>query len=193
MVEHNLAKVRVASSSLVSRSDESRSDASLSGFFLSYNRKPNALVVESVDTQDLKSCDHCGRAGSSPARGTKIRVRNSSESLVLISDFFSFRGLFSFSFCFSPPQDLSVSNHHCWVRTFQTFAYRFSLFWRLPGGSALLHHRSPGFPLYLLVHSALLHSPKGCRSHPWRGPIRREVFQIRMGWFFHCDISPPTA
>jgi hypothetical protein len=31
-----------------------------------------ALVVELVDTQDLKSCDHCGRAGSSPARGTQI-------------------------------------------------------------------------------------------------------------------------
>jgi hypothetical protein len=30
----------------------------------------DALVVELVDTQDLKSCDHCGRAGSSPARGT---------------------------------------------------------------------------------------------------------------------------
>ena len=27
-------------------------------------------MVELVDTQDLKSCDHCGRAGSSPARGT---------------------------------------------------------------------------------------------------------------------------
>ena len=28
-------------------------------------------MVELVDTQDLKSCDHCGRAGSSPARGTQ--------------------------------------------------------------------------------------------------------------------------
>ena len=27
-------------------------------------------MVKSVDTQDLKSCGHCGRAGSSPARGT---------------------------------------------------------------------------------------------------------------------------
>ena len=87
MVEHNLAKVRVASSSLVSRSYESRGDASLSGFFLSYNRKPNALVVESVDTQDLKSCDHCGRAGSSPARGTN-QSEKQSESKVWNSDFF---------------------------------------------------------------------------------------------------------
>ncbi len=28
-------------------------------------------MVELVDTQDLKSCGHCGRAGSSPAPGTK--------------------------------------------------------------------------------------------------------------------------
>ena len=32
-----------------------------------------ALVVELVDTQDLKSCDHCDRAGSSPARGTNFK------------------------------------------------------------------------------------------------------------------------
>ena len=39
-------------------------------------------MVELVDTQDLKSCDHCDRAGSSPAPGTiefKImRVRSDS-------------------------------------------------------------------------------------------------------------------
>lgn len=29
-----------------------------------------ARVVELVDTQDLKSCGHCARAGSSPAPGT---------------------------------------------------------------------------------------------------------------------------
>ena len=40
LVEHNLAKVRVASSSLVSRSFK------------------EARMVESVDTQDLKSCGH---------------------------------------------------------------------------------------------------------------------------------------
>jgi hypothetical protein len=32
-------------------------------------------VVELVDTQDLKSCDHCGRAGSSPARGTEKALK----------------------------------------------------------------------------------------------------------------------
>jgi hypothetical protein len=44
LVEHDLAKVGVASSSLVSRSFK------------------EARMVESVDTQDLKSCDHwlCG-------------------------------------------------------------------------------------------------------------------------------------
>ena len=31
---------------------------------------PNARVVELVDTRDLKSLDHCDRAGSSPAPGT---------------------------------------------------------------------------------------------------------------------------
>ncbi len=30
----------------------------------------DARVVELVDTQDLKSCDHCDRAGSTPAPGT---------------------------------------------------------------------------------------------------------------------------
>src|SRR5690554_5602796 len=35
----------------------------------------SARVVELVDTQDLKSCGHCGRAGSIPAPGT-----NQSES-----------------------------------------------------------------------------------------------------------------
>ena len=52
LVEHNLAKVGVAGSSPVFRSKD-------------------AAVVESVDTQDLKSCDHCDRAGSSPACGTQ--------------------------------------------------------------------------------------------------------------------------
>ena len=55
LVEHDLAKVGVASSSLV---------------FRSYHFDKGALVVELVDTRDLKSRDHCGRAGSSPARGT---------------------------------------------------------------------------------------------------------------------------
>ena len=34
-------------------------------------RIKNALVVELVDTQDLNSCDHDGRAGSNPVLGTK--------------------------------------------------------------------------------------------------------------------------
>ncbi len=52
LVEHNLAKVRVASSSLVFRSKDAR-------------------MVESVDTRDLKSLGHCGCAGSSPASSTR--------------------------------------------------------------------------------------------------------------------------
>ena len=39
----------------------------MSGFFLS---ECFARMVESVDTQDLKSCGHCGRVGSSPTPGT---------------------------------------------------------------------------------------------------------------------------
>jgi len=39
----------------------------LRGFFI----KSPARMVELVDTQDLKSCDRRGRAGSSPALGTK--------------------------------------------------------------------------------------------------------------------------
>jgi len=60
LVEHDLAKVGVAGSSPVFRS-----------FFITYlliNKK--AQVVELVDTQDLKSCEHCARAGSIPAPGT---------------------------------------------------------------------------------------------------------------------------
>ena len=52
LVEHDLAKVGVASSSLVFRSKVAR-------------------MVESVDTRDLKSLGHCGCAGSSPASSTK--------------------------------------------------------------------------------------------------------------------------
>ena len=51
MVEHDLAKVGVASSSLVSRSNPSPKER---GYFLKYNSI--ARVVELVDTQDLKSC-----------------------------------------------------------------------------------------------------------------------------------------
>ena len=34
-----------------------------------------ARMVESVDTQDLKSCGHCGCVGSSPTPGTKASNR----------------------------------------------------------------------------------------------------------------------
>lgn len=61
LVEHDLAKVRVAGSSPVFRSKPRQ------GFFIIND----ARVVELVDTKDLKSFGHCGRAGSSPASGTK--------------------------------------------------------------------------------------------------------------------------
>ena len=56
MVEHNLAKVRVAGSSPVFRS--------------TLREEVDARMVESVDTKDLKSFGHCGCAGSSPASST---------------------------------------------------------------------------------------------------------------------------
>ena len=59
LVEHDLAKVGVAGSNPVSRSVDLT------------QRHIYARVVELVDTQDLKSCDHRGRAGSSPASSTK--------------------------------------------------------------------------------------------------------------------------
>ena len=34
----------------------------------------DARVVELVDTQDLKSCDHCDRIGSIPIPGTDIKL-----------------------------------------------------------------------------------------------------------------------
>ena len=88
LVEHDLAKVGVAGPNPVFRSKPSN----IRGFFyptLSHMLTPHththththtlfALVVELVDTQDLKSCDHCGRAGSSPARGTEISQKPTS-------------------------------------------------------------------------------------------------------------------
>ncbi len=53
LVEHNLAKVGVASSSLVFRSPLGCSNGGM------------------VDTRDLKSLGHCGCAGSSPASSTR--------------------------------------------------------------------------------------------------------------------------
>ena len=55
LVEHHLAKVGVAGSNPVFRSE---------------SKYTNAEVVELVDTLDLKSNGHYGRAGSSPAFST---------------------------------------------------------------------------------------------------------------------------
>ena len=74
LVEHDLAKVRVAGSSPVFRSKNPQQ-----GFF---NSK-DARVVELVDTKDLKSFGHCGRAGSSPASGTNKKKRLSLQPLFL--------------------------------------------------------------------------------------------------------------
>ncbi len=42
-----------------------------------------AQVVELVDTQDLKSCGHCGRSGSTPLPGTK-RVEKSTRFFITL-------------------------------------------------------------------------------------------------------------
>jgi hypothetical protein len=77
LVEHDLAKVGVASSSLVFRSKPLKKRFFFSRRILTPESKLtffyNARMVELVDTQDLKSCVHCGRAGSSPAPGTSLK------------------------------------------------------------------------------------------------------------------------
>ncbi len=77
LVEHDLAKVGVAGSSPVSRSKVKvpipKNGVGIfneTSFVKLSSLKENARVVELVDTLDLKSNDHCGRAGSSPASGT---------------------------------------------------------------------------------------------------------------------------
>ena len=77
MVEHNLAKVGVASSNLVSRSKENLGvSTSLNDrdFFLK-----SARMVELVDTPDLKSCACMGVRVQVP-----LRVREMKEDIVLL-------------------------------------------------------------------------------------------------------------
>ena len=62
LVEHHLAKVRVAGSSLVFRSNKNSKPSVVWNFLFTHvciiwcRRIPQALVVELVDAQDLKSC-----------------------------------------------------------------------------------------------------------------------------------------
>ena len=74
LVEHDLAKVGVASSNLVFRSKCLRKKA-----FILKGYSP-AQMVELVDTQDLKSCDLKSRAGSIPALSTQKQQKSRSES-----------------------------------------------------------------------------------------------------------------
>lgn len=43
------------------------------GLTATYANTSCAQMVELVDTRDLKSLDHCGRTGSSPVPGTKVK------------------------------------------------------------------------------------------------------------------------
>ena len=85
LVEHDLAKVGVASSNLVFRSKAFPKE----GFYFKRYFLPdgrNAQMVELVDTQDLKSCDLKSRAGSIPALSTgRERVEKSTSFPFLFS------------------------------------------------------------------------------------------------------------
>ena len=119
LVERDLAKVEVASSNLVFRSKEPlpKSLSSRRGTFFEGGFKVNtkqtsqfvnAQVVELVDTQDLKSCVHCGRIGSSPIPGTR------ATSLSALSLFFfpRFAQVCNFHFLkFSPKLYQIVKQH----------------------------------------------------------------------------------
>ena len=69
LVEHDLAKVGVASSNLVFRSNPFRQKK---GFV--FKGLTPAQMVELVDTQDLKSCSRKRSAGSIPALSTFKRI-----------------------------------------------------------------------------------------------------------------------
>ena len=63
-----------------------------------------ALVVELVDTRDLKSRDHCGRAGSSPAWGTLIM-----RSLAKVNDLFFVLGFLSLHTICTQSMEITVA------------------------------------------------------------------------------------
>ncbi len=76
LVERNLAKVEVAGPSPVSRSFfVSNSKVGLSKDTIESTRENKvALVVELVDTRDLKSREQCALMGSSPIRSTNFKA-----------------------------------------------------------------------------------------------------------------------
>ena len=78
MVEHNLAKVGVASSNLVSRSSQ------------------DARMVELVDTLDLKSNDHKRSCGFKSRSGYKSLLKMKIFKRLFFQEFISFVLTFSF-------------------------------------------------------------------------------------------------
>ena len=72
LVEHNLAKVGVASSSLVFRSNGCSNGGigRHEGLKIPWPLRLCGFKSRFVDTRDLKSLGHCGCAGSSPASST---------------------------------------------------------------------------------------------------------------------------
>ena len=86
LVEHNLAKVTVASSILVSRSKWYDNKAVMqwianpSSPVRLWIVPPLAQVVKLVDTRDLKSLGLNIRAGSTPAPGTILQIKSRSKN-----------------------------------------------------------------------------------------------------------------
>ena len=84
LVEHDLAKVGVASSNLVFRSNPFRQKK---GFV--FKGLTPAQMVELVDTQDLKSCSRKRSAGSIPALSTFMTSSQFYWLLFLCEKFWS--------------------------------------------------------------------------------------------------------
>lgn len=109
MVEHDLAKVGVAGSSPVSRSKK-LAWMVLPTFRLFNTRTLThahelAQVAELVDALDLKSSGHYGRAGSTPAPGTKRRLRKQGLGLKFSKPFFIFFCWLFVPYLFGMPRD----------------------------------------------------------------------------------------
>ncbi len=74
LVEHNLAKVGVAGSNLVFCSAKFQAFPGLEFFLSSLYLTARALVVELVDTQDLKSCLQQCKCGFKSRLGHRLQA-----------------------------------------------------------------------------------------------------------------------
>jgi hypothetical protein len=86
-----------------------------------------AQMVELVDTLDLKSNDHCGRAGSSPALGTKRDRRSFSISCFFFFDLL--KPLLILRMSYIDSVKIGVANSLSPKRVFQQRCNQESSFW----------------------------------------------------------------